>query len=344
MSSRNFSESHPTCVIAQSAPAAIFFSSFAYCQTQSALHVLERRYGHRDVKGPAGAAQLVDHPDQLDRVDVEDRGLRGRAARAGSRPVAGQGEDVLDPERLEVLQRLAEARAVLADARDVHVGREPAGPRRGAHPHRVVAHRAAGVARDAPGDDVGHARQPRGHLEELGLALEAGGDELDDVAEATRAEGVGQRVRRHGPSRPGGQPPSSARTSRVPSTIALSFAKATSRGRCIRPQSGLTASPLAGTRSRAARMRSATTAGVSMSWLLTSTTPSPSVNWRIEVLEQADVVLAPPRELERQLVDAGVEDRREQVAVAAFPRGLAVAVPVADVEARFAPRRPRRAR
>ena len=168
-----------------------------------ALHVLERRHGDRDVEGPAGPAQLVDQPDQVDRVEVEDRRLGRGPARPRPRPVAGEREDVLDAERLEVLQRLPEARAVLADARDVDVGREPPRPRGGAHPHRVVAHRAAGVARDAAGDDVGHPRQPRGHLEELRLALEPGGDQLDHVAEAAGAERLGQRVRRPGRRRCG---------------------------------------------------------------------------------------------------------------------------------------------
>ncbi len=53
---------------------------------------------------------------------------------------------------------------------------------------------------------------------------------------------------------------------------------------------------------------------------------------RLEFLEELEVFLAAARELERQGVDLGLEDRREQIPVAAFERRLAVAVAVADVQ------------
>jgi hypothetical protein len=155
------------------------------------------------VKRSASPSELVDQADEVDRVEVEDGRLRRRTARPGTRPVTGEREHVLDAERLEVLERFPESGTVLADARDVHVGREAPSPRGGAHPRRVVPHRATGVARDAAGDHVGDSRQARGHLEELRLPLEPGGDELDDKAEAAGAERLGQGVRGHGPLRRG---------------------------------------------------------------------------------------------------------------------------------------------
>src|SRR5262249_44236720 len=126
----------------------------------------------------------------------------------------------------------------------------------------------ARVAGDAAGGDVREAGQAGSHLQQLRLARERGGDQLHDVAEAAAPERLAE----------GGQSPSSLRTAWTPSTIAPSLANATSRGRCRRPQSGLTASRLAGTCSSPGRTRPATTDGVSTSWLLTSITPSPSVN------------------------------------------------------------------
>src|SRR5439155_779090 len=87
-----------------------------------------------------------------------------------------------------------------------------------------------------------------------------------------------------GPFRPAGYFPSSFRTIRAPSTIAVSFANATSRGRWTHPQSGLMTRRSAGTTSSARRMRSATSAGDSMSWVLTSMTPRPSVNGALNSL------------------------------------------------------------
>ena len=55
--------------------------------------------------------------------------------------------------------------------------------------------------------------------------------------------------------------PSSSRTNAAPATIALSLAKATSRGRYFMPQSGATTIRSAGTWARARRIRSATTSG-----------------------------------------------------------------------------------
>ena len=52
----------------------------------------------------------------------------------------------------------------------------------------------------------------------------------------------------------------------------------------------------------------------------------------VEFLEQPQVVLAAPRELQRDGLHLGVENQREQIAVAAFERRLAVAVAVADVQ------------
>ena len=122
------------------------------------------------------------------------------------------------------------------------------------------------------------------------------------------------------------------RTIRVPSTIALSLLKATSRGRWTHPQSGLMTSRSAGTTSSARRMRSATRAGGSISCVLTSMTPRPSVNGALNSLNSCEVLVAAAREFERQRVDLGLEDRREQIPVAAFERRLAVAVAVADVQ------------
>src|SRR5262249_30546315 len=155
-----------------------------------------------------------------------------------------------------------------AHAGHVDVGREPPGPGGGADPDRVVADGAPRVAGDAAGHDIGQTGEARSHLEELGLAAEGRGDQLHDVAEAAALE------RR----RQAGQPPTSRRTIRVPSTIAPSLAKATSRGRWRSPQSGLTARRAAGTTSRPARIRSATMPGVSTSWRFTSMTPRPRVN------------------------------------------------------------------
>src|SRR5206468_5454191 len=45
------------------------------------------------------------------------------------------------------------------------------------------------------------------------------------------------------------------------------------------------------------------------------------------------LLAAAAREPERYLADPGLEDRREQIAIAALPRGLAVAIAVADVQA-----------
>ena len=53
---------------------------------------------------------------------------------------------------------------------------------------------------------------------------------------------------------------------------------------------------------------------------------------RLEFLEKLEVFLAAAREFERQGVDLRLEDRREQIPVAAFERRLAVAVAVADVQ------------
>ena len=54
---------------------------------------------------------------------------------------------------------------------------------------------------------------------------------------------------------------------------------------------------------------------------------------RVELLEQLQILVAAPRELERHGVDPRLENRREQVAIAALPRRFAVAVAVADVQA-----------
>ena len=54
---------------------------------------------------------------------------------------------------------------------------------------------------------------------------------------------------------------------------------------------------------------------------------------RVEFLEEPQVLAAPAGELERDLMDPCLEDRREQIAVAALPRRLAVAVAIAHVQA-----------
>src|SRR5207237_2939587 len=67
---------------------------------------------------------------------------------------------------------------------------------------------------------------------------------------------------------------SSLRTISAPLASATSLPNATSRARYFLPQSGATASFSAGTNSSAARMRSATCAGVSTVLLLRSMTPT----------------------------------------------------------------------
>ena len=174
------------------------------------LGVLEGRDGDRDVKGVAAASSLVDQADELDRVEIEHRGLVG-----GARVVAGQREDVFEVERVHVVQGLGELAAVLADARQVNVGRQAARARGRGDPQRIVTDRSARVAGDAAGDDGGDPRQPRRHLQQARLTSQCRGDELHDVAEAARRQGVAERV---------GHLPSSRRTSRAPSTMAWSLA------------------------------------------------------------------------------------------------------------------------
>ena len=136
------------------------------------------------------------------------------------------------------------------------------------------------------------------------------------------------------------QPPSSSRTIRVPSTIALSFAKATSRCRRTRPQSGAMASRPGGNVQR--RPDPVGDDGRRLDFVgLDVDDAEPDCERRIEVLEEADVVFAAAGELHRQLVDPRVDDRREEEAVAALERGLAVAIAVADVRASAALRRRR---
>src|SRR6267142_290986 len=228
------------------------------------LGVFEGRNRHGDVKGHAAPPALADETHELDGVEVEDRRLI-----AGARIVAGQGEDVLERQRVHVVEALREPAAVLAHARQVDVGRQPARARGGGDAQGIGAHRTAGVTRDAARYHRRDASQPRGRFEQPRLTRQRRGDELDDVAEAPRRQRVPQRV---------GHPWSSRRTSCAPSTMAPSLAKATSRGRWSRPQSGLTDSRSTGRIARASRIRSATTAAGSTSWVLTSTTPSPSVN------------------------------------------------------------------
>ena len=116
--------------------------------------------------------------------------------------------------------------------------------------------------------------------------------------------------------------------------MAHSLANATSRGRCTQPQSGLTARRSAGTISSARRMRSATIAGRLDVVRLHVDDAEAERERRIELLEQLQVLLAAPaRTRAMSWWTLRLEDRGEQIAVAALPGRLAVAVAVADVQA-----------
>src|SRR5262249_11488231 len=148
--------------------------------------------------------------------------------------------------RVEILKGFSQSMPIFTDAREMDVGREASRSRRGADADRVVAHGAAGVAGDAAGCDLRKGGQPRGNFEQPRLAGETRRYQLHHVAEAPGVKRRGQGIR---------HAPSSLRTMRVPSTMAQSFAKATSRGRCRRPQSGFTPSRSGGTTWSAFRMR-----------------------------------------------------------------------------------------
>src|SRR5205085_2943645 len=120
----------------------------------------------------------------------------GSALPAGRRIVACEREDVLDAERVKIVEALAQRDAVVGDAREMDVGGEAARARRGADTDGIVTHRAARVAGDRAGDDLGQAREARRDVEQTRFAREAGGDELDDVAEALLAQRGRERVHR----------------------------------------------------------------------------------------------------------------------------------------------------
>ena len=85
----------------------------------------------------------------------------------------------------------------------------------------------------------------------------------------------------------------------VPSTIAHSLPKATSRGRRTSPQSGLITSRSAGTTSSARRMRSATKAGDLDFVGLDVDDAEAELERHVEFFEQLQVVFAAARELQR---------------------------------------------
>ena len=101
--------------------------------------------------------------------------------------------------------------------------------------------------------------------------------------------------------------PSSPRTSRAPSTIAVSFANATSRGRCRQPQSGIDDEPLG--RHDFERLPDAI--GDERRRLdvliLDVDDAQAQLERRLELLEQLQVLVAAPREFER---DAAAPWRR----------------------------------
>ena len=189
-------------------------------------------------------------------------------------------------------------------------------------PQRVVPHRAARVARDAPRHHVGEAGQARGDLEELRLAAQRGRDQLHHVAEAAAPECV----------REGIQPPSSLRTSRVPSTIARELGERDVPRQVDQPAVRVDGEPR---RRHDAQGRPDPLGhdGRGLDVVALHVDDAEAERERgVELLVEPDVLVAAPRELQRELLDAGLEDGREQVPVAALPRRLAVAVAVADVE------------
>src|SRR4029434_7019676 len=123
---------------------------------------LEGRDRDRDVKWRARASQLVDETHELNGIEIDHRARRLGAVRARGRIVAGEGEDVVQPERGEVFQRLAQAAPVLTAARQVDVRGQAAGARGSADAERIVTERTARVAGHAAGDYLGHPRQAGG--------------------------------------------------------------------------------------------------------------------------------------------------------------------------------------
>src|SRR6187455_441153 len=230
--------------------------------------VAERRDGDRDVERRAFLrADLRDHLGQLHRIEV------GRRVRAGP-GVAGQGEHVEETEGAHLAERLAHRHAVAIDAGQMDVRLQPPRADGGADAQRILAGLAVGIARDTAGGHLGDVGEVGPDLEQLRFALRAGGDELDDGRERAGRDRLGELNHRG----------RSSRTSRVPSLMALSLRKATSRGRCTHPQSGLITSRSAGMTASARRMRSATMPADSTSCVLTSMTPRPRANGTLNSL------------------------------------------------------------
>src|SRR5580698_688838 len=59
------------------------------------------------------------------------------------------------------------------------------------------------------------------------------------------------------------------------------------------------------------------------------------IELRLELPEEIEIFSTAARKFERQLLDVGIQNGRKKISVAALPGGLAVAIPVADVEADF---------
>src|SRR5262245_36285672 len=149
----------------------------------------------------------------------------------------------------------------------------------GADTNRILTELATGIARDAAAGDLGNHRQLRRDLEHLRLALETRCHQLRHVDELAGRHAFGERSHRYLPS--------SLRTARVPSTIALNLANATSRGKRTRPQSGVMISRSGPITSSPRRMRSATNPADSTSFVFTSMTPIATWNGTLNFLNSS---------------------------------------------------------
>ena len=157
--------------------------------------VFERGDGDSDPEWhSAGLAHFGDQADELNGVEIEDRGRGGGVG--GFWIVAGDGEDVFDGEGVQIFEGFAESGAVAAGAGEVDIWSETAGAGGSADADRVVSQCSASVTRDASGSDAWDAGELRGDIEKQSFAFEAAGDEFDYVAKFSAGERFAQRVRR----------------------------------------------------------------------------------------------------------------------------------------------------
>ena len=221
-------------------------------------------------------------------------------------------------------------RAIVVDAREVHVWREAARAHRRGDAHGVLTETPAGIAGHAAADDLRHHRQLRANFQNLRFALQRRRHELDHIAETPGAQGMRERIG------------ACAAMATVTAQLLPHEARPFHHGAQLHE----------GHFARQVHEPAVGIDGEALGWKDPERPPDavgddggrldvvrldvdgaePDGERHLELLEQLQVLVAAPGKLERDRLDLCLADRGEQVPVAALPGRLAIPVAVADVQ------------